>query len=182
MDTCPRRGPVRHSATPRVAAVGERAMSADELPISIDLSASVALTVPFHDADPVGVAWHGNYFRYFDDARCALLERIGYGYRQMMDSGFYWPIVKASVKYVRAVPFDSRITVRARLQEWDYRLKIGYEIVDAAGRRTTTGQTIQVAVSAATGEMHIGAPALLRERLRSYLREGASAPRPSPPP
>ena len=132
--------------------------------------------MPFHDADPVGVAWHGNYFRYFDHARCALLDRIGYGYRQMLDSGFYWPIVKASVKYIRALPFDSRITATARLLEWDYRLKIGYEILDSAGRRATTGQTVQVAVSAATGEMHIGAPAALRDRLRAYLRGTGRTP------
>ena len=151
-------------------------MSAEPLPLAIELSASVDLTVPFHDADPVGVAWHGNYFRYFDHARCALLDTIGYGYRQMLDSGFYWPIVKASVKYIRALPFDSHITATARLLEWDYRLKIGYEIVDREGQRTTTGQTMQVAVSAATGEMHIGAPAALRDRLRAYLSGTGRAP------
>ncbi len=150
-------------------------MSVDELPIAIEVSASIDLTVPFHDADPVGVAWHGNYFRYFEHARCALLDRIGYGYRQMMASGFYWPIVKASVKYVRALPFDSRITVTARLLEWDYRLKIAYEVVDAQGRRATTGQTIQVAVDAASGEMHIGAPEALRAQLRAFLRAAGAA-------
>lgn len=144
-------------------------MSADELPTRIELSASVDLTVPFHDADPAGVVWHGNYFRYFDDARCALLDKLGYSYRQMLDSGYYWPIVQADVKYTRAIPFDSRITVAARLQEWEYRLKIAYEIFDSEGYRTTTGHTIQVAVSAATGEMHIGTPDVLHERLRAYL-------------
>ena len=144
-------------------------MSADELPTHIELSASVDLTVPFHDADPAGVAWHGNYFRYFDDARCALLDKLGYSYRQMLVSGYYWPIVQADVKYTRAIPFDSRITVTARLLEWEYRLKIAYEIFDSEGSRTTTGHTIQVAVSAATGEMHIGAPDVLQARLRAYL-------------
>lgn len=151
-------------------------MNASDLPVAIELAASVELTVPFHDADPAGVAWHGNYFRYFDHARCALLEKLGYGYRQMLDSGFYWPIVKASVKYVRPLPFDSRITATARLLEWDYRFRIGYEIFDGEGRRSTTGQTTQVAVSASTGEMHIGAPDALRERLRDYLGRGGGAP------
>jgi acyl-CoA thioester hydrolase len=151
-------------------------VSADELPIRIDLSASVDLTVPFHDADPVGVAWHGNYFRYFDHARCALLDKIGYSYRQMVESGYYWPVVKANVKYVRALPFDSRIVATARLLEWDYRLRIGYEIFDSDGRRATTGQTTQVAVSAATGEMHVGAPAALRDRLRAFLGRAGCEP------
>jgi acyl-CoA thioester hydrolase len=151
-------------------------MTEAPLPLQIDLSATVTFAVPFHDADPAGVAWHGNYFRYFDAARCALLDRIGYGYRQMLDGGVLWPIVQAEVKYVRPVPFDTLITVSARLIEWDYRLKIGYEIADAEGRRTTTGHTVQVAVDATTGEMHIGAPEVLQRRLRAYLRGQGWAP------
>lgn len=145
-------------------------MTTDALPAKIEIFASVTLTVPFHDADPAGVVWHGNYFRYFDDARCALLEKIGYGYREMVQGGYYWPIVQATVKYVRPVPFDARVTVVARLVEWEYRLKIEYEIFDADGLRTTTGYTVQVAVSAATGEMHLGAPEALRDRLRAWVR------------
>ncbi|MSR09864.1 MAG: acyl-CoA thioesterase [Gammaproteobacteria bacterium] len=149
-------------------------MSGEPLPISIDLSARVSITVPFHDADPAGVVWHGNYFRYFDGARCALLEKIGYGYRQMLAGGHYWPIVQANVKYVRPVSFDSRITTVATLTEWDYRLKIGYAVFDDQEIRVTTGYTIQVAVSAETGEMY-GAPEVLREKLRAYLRQSGQA-------
>ncbi len=140
-----------------------------DLPVQIELSAAVHLAIPFHDCDPAGVAWHGNYFRYFDAARCALLDRIDYGYRRMVDSGFLWPIVQADVKYIRPLPYDTRVTVMARLVEWDYRLKLAYEIVDATGSRMTTGHTVQVAVDAATGEMHVGAPAVLREQMRRYL-------------
>lgn len=145
-------------------------MIAEPLPVHIDLTASVPLTVPFHDADPAGVVWHGNYFRYFDDARCALLDKIGYGYRKMMNDGYVWPIVQATVKYIRPVTFDSRIILVARLIEWEYRLKIGYEVFDAGNTLATTGHTVQVAVNAGTGEMHIGAPEELRERLREYVR------------
>jgi acyl-CoA thioester hydrolase len=151
-------------------------MNAPELPTRIELTARVPLVVTFHDADPAGVAWHGNYFRYFEVARCALLERIGYGYRTMMAGGLLWPIVQAEVKYIRALPFDSRIDVVARLVEWEYRLKIAYEVFDAEGRRATVGHTVQVAVDAATGEMHIGAPEVLRERLRAYLGGVGVAP------
>ena len=35
------------------------------------LHAQVTLTVPFQDADPTGLVWHGNYFRYYDVARVA---------------------------------------------------------------------------------------------------------------
>jgi len=49
---------------------------------------------------PDGVTWHGNYFRYLETARSALLDNIGYNYRQMVDSGYLWPVVDARIKYV----------------------------------------------------------------------------------
>ncbi len=51
-------------------------------------TAEVELTIPFHDVDMMGVAWHGNYFRYFEVAREALLNQFNYGYRQMKESGY----------------------------------------------------------------------------------------------
>ncbi len=53
-------------------------------------TAEVELTIPFHDVDMMGVAWHGNYFRYFEVAREALLNQFNYGYRQMKESGYLW--------------------------------------------------------------------------------------------
>ncbi|WP_368860434.1 acyl-CoA thioesterase, partial [Klebsiella pneumoniae] len=47
----------------------------------------VSITVPFHDVDAMEVVWHGNYFRYFEIAREALLDQFDYGYRAMRDSG-----------------------------------------------------------------------------------------------
>jgi acyl-CoA thioester hydrolase len=32
--------------------------------------ATVAITVPFHDVDSIGAAWHGHYAKYFEIARC----------------------------------------------------------------------------------------------------------------
>lgn len=134
-----------------------------------ELSATVEIQVPFQDCDPAGVAWHGNYFRYFDTARCALLEQIDYSYRQMAESGYMWPIVDTRVKYIRAVSYDHVIHVTAKLVEWEYRLKIEYEIHDEAGFCITKGHTTQVAVAAATGELCIGTPPALLDRLTAFF-------------
>ncbi len=134
------------------------------------LQAGVTLTVPFQDADPSGAAWHGNYFRYFDAARCALLDRLEYGYRAMAASGLVWPIVDTRVRFLRKISFDQRLEVIASLEEWQYRLHIGYEIHDDDGRRVTEGYTIQVPVDAATGEMCFGMPAALHQRIDRLVR------------
>lgn len=129
------------------------------------LEAKVSLKVPYQDADPAGVIWHGNYFRYFDAARCALLDVIDYGYRRMQESGYLWPIIDTRVRYARPIRYDQVIEVTAGLLEWEYRLKIGYEIRDGAGERLTRAYTVQVAVDERTGTLCLGPPAALVQRL-----------------
>lgn len=135
------------------------------------LTATVTVAVPFQDADPSGAAWHGNYFRYFDAARCALLDRLEYGYRAMADSGYIWPIVDTRVRYLSRVGFDDVLEVTAALDELEFRMRIGYRVRDAAtGRRVAEAYTVQVPVDAASGEMCLGIPERLRERLRNRVR------------
>ena len=129
-------------------------------------TAEVTLTIPFHDVDMMGVVWHGHYMRYFEIAREALLNQFDYGYRQMRESGYLWPVVDARVTYRDALVFEQQIRVRARIEEFENRLRIGYRITDAAsGRRATTGYTIQVAVEAESRELCFVCPEILFERM-----------------
>lgn len=139
-----------------------RRLGGDPRPL---LEATVTVTVPFQDADPTGVAWHGNYFRYFDTARCALLDRLDYSYRAMAESGYVWPIVDTRVRYLASVPYGDEIAVTATLEEWEYRLRIAYQARDSEGRRVTEAYTVQVPVDAVTGEMCFGLPEAMRRRL-----------------
>ena len=129
------------------------------------ISAVSTLRVPFHDADPAGVVWHGNYFKYFDAARCLILDAMDYGYARMAESGFVWPVVDARARYVSAIWYDETIDVRATLVEWEYRLKFEYLITGADGGRKTTGYTVQVAVDMKTRDMSLCVPDFVRERV-----------------
>lgn len=134
----------------------------------VDISADVVIEVPFEDGDPMGVTWHGNYFRYLERARCRLLEKIGYGYRAMIESGYSWPIVDTRMKFTRPTVFGQRVRVVATLEEYENRLKISYEITDAeSGVRVTKGYTIQVAVDNATEELCFVCPDVLIEKIRA---------------
>lgn len=124
----------------------------------------VPLTIPFHDVDSLGIAWHGHYAKYFEIARCALLDGLGYGYDAMRDSGYSWPVIDMHVRYVKPMRFNQRVTVRATLREWENRLLIHYLITDQDGRRLTKGTTSQVAVDM-NGEMQFVSPPVLFERL-----------------
>ena len=130
------------------------------------LSVAVEVVVPFYDLDPMEVVWHGHYAKYFELARCALLDAIDYGYPQMRASGYAWPVIEFHVRFAHPVRFKQRLTVRADLIEWEHRLKIVFQVFDAAsGQRLTTGHTVQVAVHGETGEMCFVSPAILFEKL-----------------
>jgi acyl-CoA thioester hydrolase len=126
------------------------------------LSATVEIEVPFHDVDAMNVAWHGQYLKYFEIARCALLRRFNYDYPQMLASGYLWPIVECHLKYVRPALYRQRLTVEATLLEYENRLKIGYLIRDASsGERLTKGYSVMVAVDAATNELQFVSPPIV---------------------
>jgi acyl-CoA thioester hydrolase len=130
------------------------------------LASSVEIEVPFHDVDSMNVVWHGHYSKYFELARCKLLESFGYCYKSMAESGYAWPVVDMRLKYVRPAEFGQRICVTATLKEWEYRLKIIYEITDAeTGEKLTKGYTVQVAVDRDSGEMCYESPSILASKL-----------------
>ena len=126
---------------------------------------SIALKVPFHDLDPVGIVWHGNYTKYFEIARCALLETFGYNYDAMARSGYSWPIIDLHLRYVKAARFGETLSVQATLREWEHRLRIDYLASNADGLRVCKGTSIQVAVDLKSGEMLLKSPDVLFERL-----------------
>ncbi len=66
------------------------------------ISASIEVTVAFHDIDIIGVMWHGHYLKYLETARWALMDRLDFGYDTMAASGYAWPIVEMHVKYLHA--------------------------------------------------------------------------------
>ncbi|HEY1723645.1 MAG TPA: acyl-CoA thioesterase [Magnetospirillaceae bacterium] len=132
------------------------------------VSAEVTVRAQFYDIDPMQVVWHGNYPRFLEQARCALLDLIDYNYRQMEDSGFAWPIVDMRVKYVRPIRFGQDVIVAATLVEFENRLKIDYQIRDqTSGEVLTKAMTIQVAVDLKTGEMQFESPPALGEKVRA---------------
>lgn len=130
------------------------------------ISVDVLIKAQFYDVDPMNVVWHGNYMKYFEQARCALLEQIGYNYDAMRASGFIWPIVDLKVRYIRPIRSFQDIVVRAEVIEYLNRLKIEYVILDQQTSEVLTrAHTVQVAVKEETGELFIETPPILAERL-----------------
>ena len=80
-------------------------------------SVRIDVEVPFFDVDMMHVVWHGHYVKYLEQARCALLDDLGYGYSAMQDSGYAWPLIDLQLRYVQAATFRQHLRVEAALIE-----------------------------------------------------------------
>lgn len=135
------------------------------------LTASTTLKIPFHDIDPAGVAWHGRYFKYFEQARVILLEDINYSYAGMLESGYLWPVAETKVRYVHPLLLDQQVTVSAVLTECEFRLVVDYKIHNEEGMLCTKARTIQVPVNAKTLELQLGCPDILQESVSRRIAQ-----------
>jgi len=135
------------------------------------LQAEVEIQIPFFDVDSMDVVWHGHYVKYLEIARCALLDKINYGYIQMRESGFAWPVIDLQMRYIRPARFGQYVRVRADLVEWENRLKLNYLVMDAAtGERMSRGSSVQVAVDMESGEMQLVSPKILLDAVERILQ------------
>jgi acyl-CoA thioester hydrolase len=141
----------------------------------LPVSTSVDIDIPFQDIDAMEVVWHGNYTRYLEIARCALLDCIEYDYPRMRDSGFAWPVIDMRIKFIRPLLFKQRIRVHATLVEYENRLKMEFLIADAAtGEKLSKAYTTQVAVDMKNHEMCFVSPDVLRKKLADYQQKKKS--------
>ena len=134
------------------------------------LHCDTEILVPFFDVDTMNVVWHGHYVKYLEVARCALLDRIGHNYTQMLESGYAWPVIDLQLRYVRAAVFGQTLNVRANLVEWENRLKISYLISDVeTGERLTRASSVQVAVDMRNREMQLASPKVFTDAVERVL-------------
>ena len=140
-----------------------------------NIFAEEEVTVEFFNLDPLKVVWHGNYLNFFEIGRRKLLEGIGYDYYKIEESGYTFPVVEVSVKYLAPLKFMDRARVKAILVEYENCLRIKYEIRNVkTGILTTKGLSTQMTFNVNTGESCFVCPKFLVDKVDAILkaREG----------
>ena len=129
--------------------------------------------IDFFEVDSMRIAWHGNYVNYFERARCALLEKIGYTYLDMEKSGYMFPVTEVKIKYVRSLRFGDTCRAKAILDEYENMLRINFELYNAnTGELTTKGSVSQMCVSMKTGESQFVCPKVFTDKVETFIRAG----------
>ncbi|MDR2864449.1 MAG: acyl-CoA thioesterase [Spirochaetaceae bacterium] len=139
-----------------------------------EISAEIEFSVEFYDVDPMNVVWHGNYIKYFEKARCALLHKIGCGYNTMKEYGFAFPVTSIAVKYIAPLYFGEKVRARAVLCEYENCLKIKYELYKAdSSVLSTKGSSSQMAYNIAKNESCFTCPQFFIAKVEALLaKEG----------
>lgn len=126
--------------------------------------------VAFNEVDATDVVWHGNYYRYFEQARDALLRKIEYDYPVMQRGHYVWPVIDTRVRYLRPARYGQTIDAWAGLTEWRYHMRMEYEVRDAGNNQLlTTGYTVQCPVLRADGKAQTRSPDEFLVHLAPYL-------------
>ena len=136
------------------------------------LSAELLLKAEFYDVDSMRIVWHGNYVKYLEQARCALMDSIGFSYDIMEKTDYAWPIVQLAIKYVRTLQFKQEFLIKATLVEYEHRIKIKYLISDPlTGKKINTAETVQMAVDMRTMESQLVSPKCLIDAVEKHFEK-----------
>jgi acyl-CoA thioester hydrolase len=130
-------------------------------------SAVVRFTVPFCDADPMQVVWHGNYLKYFDAARDRLFCDAGLDiYRSYATTGMAFPITRTQTKHIRPLRVRDEVECKAILIEYECRLVFEFELRNGAtGEMCVKGRTEQAAVRLDDWSLELRIPEFIRNAL-----------------
>lgn len=136
----------------------------------MELFTETKFRVEFYDVDSMEVVWHGNYVKYMEIARCDLLNKIGYGYKEMVASGYVFPVATMNLKYIRSLYFGKEYIIKAVLAEYENRIKIKYEIRDAeTGEITTKAESTQMAMKMDSNEAQFVCPEIFTDKVKALI-------------
>jgi len=90
--------------------------------------------VIYGDTDMMGVAYYGNYLRWFEVGRNELIRARGMTYRQFEERGLILPVSEAAVKYLKSAVYDDELEIHTSIADLArVRMVFAYEVWRAEG-------------------------------------------------
>jgi acyl-CoA thioester hydrolase len=132
-------------------------------------TATVRFSIPLYDVDAMQLVWHGNYFKYFEDARDRLFRDAGIDlYQIAKEGGVVFPITRTQTKFVRPLRFRDEVECKATLVEAGCRIVFDFELRLADGGPVCTkARTEQAVVRISDGGLELSLPESVRSALAS---------------
>lgn len=73
------------------------------------------IKVRYAETDKMGVVYHANYLLYFEEARTAFLEKLGFPYAKLEEAGFMSPVLDVQLSYGESLTYGDVAVVRTKV-------------------------------------------------------------------
>jgi acyl-CoA thioester hydrolase len=106
--------------------------------------------VRYAETDQMGVAYHSNFFIWFEVGRVELLRQLGFSYKEMETrDDCFTAVVDARCRYKSPARYDDELLVRTRLKNVRGSLiHFGYDVLRADGTLLAEGETTHIVTNA----------------------------------
>lgn len=109
------------------------------------LSMTTTSRVRFQEVDSLGIAWHGHFSSYFEDARVAMGDAHNIGYMDFYSNGILAPIKTLHIDYLHPLKFQDEISIEGRLHYTEAaRINNEFILRNSKGAIAATGFTVQM--------------------------------------
>ncbi len=102
--------------------------------------------VRFSEVDSMGVVWHGNYIRYFEDGRESFGNEYGINYLDFYRENVLIPLVKVNCDFKKTLVYGDEVVIETRFVNSEA-AKLQYEYTlfnHKTGEVVATGSSMQV--------------------------------------
>ena len=79
--------------------------------ITSNIFSKAEITIRFSDVDSMGIVWHGNYVKYFEDGREAFGLEHGMHYLDVYKNGYFTPIVNIECNYKNPLRYGEKVII-----------------------------------------------------------------------
>lgn len=80
-----------------------------------------------HDTDAYKIVWHGNYLKWYEEARCEMCEKLGLPLNKVeKEEGIIFPLVNVNLRYKNPAKLYDSLVIETSLKEFS-RTKMVFE-------------------------------------------------------
>ena len=126
---------------------------------------AVDLEVPFHDVDPLRIAWHGHYAKYFELARTVLLRSRRLDVPDFVELGYRLYMGEMRCRFIQPLRYGELFRVEAWFKEIEPRLLVAYRITEGASGRLCTRAHTTLVFTDHDGKLLMETPRAILDRL-----------------
>jgi acyl-CoA thioester hydrolase len=87
--------------------------------MDMPLMTKTTVKVRFSEVDLMGIVWHGQYIKYFEDGREDFGNKFGINYLDFNKNDFVVPIVKIECNYKKPLVYGDTVMVETRFIDCD---------------------------------------------------------------